>query len=139
MVYKKANFANALLKRNINPSHQRIKVLEYLSVHKNHPTVDDIFIDLKKEMPTLSKSTVYNTIKVFVNEGLVQELNIEDNEIRYDLNILLHGHFKCKNCGMIYDFDIDVKAINNFNGLDEFKIDSQSVYFKGICRECIQK
>jgi hypothetical protein len=53
-----------LKKKNINLSHQRLKVLEYLTQNRSHPTVDQIFTDLQKEMPTLSKTTVYNTLRM---------------------------------------------------------------------------
>ena len=51
---------NELKKRNIRPSYQRLKILEYLMKERYHPTVEDIYFDLLKS-PTLSKSTIYNT------------------------------------------------------------------------------
>jgi Fur family peroxide stress response transcriptional regulator len=53
-----------LKKKNINLSYQRLKVLEYLTQVRTHPTVDQIFTDLQKDISTLSKTTVYNTLKL---------------------------------------------------------------------------
>jgi Fe2+ or Zn2+ uptake regulation protein len=134
---KNINFSNEFSKRNIKPSHQRIQILEYLLSNRNHPTADQIFNDLKKEMPTLSKATVYNTIKAFIQAKLLREITIEDNEVRYDIQISDHGHFKCENCGKIYDFDIDIDNIPAAD-LNGFQIYDKNVYFKGICKQCLE-
>jgi Fe2+ or Zn2+ uptake regulation protein len=135
---KNIDFSKELIKRNIKPSHQRIQILEYLSSEKNHPTADQIFNDLKIDMPTLSKATVYNTIKAFVQARLVREITIEDNEVRFDFQISDHGHFKCENCGIIYDFDIVIDNLTSAD-LKEFQINDKNVYFKGICKQCLKE
>lgn len=131
-----AELSTELVKKNLRPSHHRIKILEYLLDKQGHPSVDQIFNDLHKEIPTLSKSTVYNTLNLFVTARLVRMLTIEDNETRYDLIIDKHGHFKCESCGTIYDFKIN---IDDFiaDELSDFQINDQDVYFKGICSSCL--
>ena len=125
-----------LIKSGIKPSYQRIKVFEYLITRSNHPTVEQIYQELLKDNPTLSKTTVYNTLNTFINAGIARVVNIEDNETRYDADILTHGHFKCAKCKTIYDFEIN---INNFTTteLEEFLVQEQDVYFKGICKNCL--
>jgi len=130
--------SDILSRHNIKPSYQRIKIYEYLSSHFIHPTVDCIFEDLKDEIPTLSKSTVYNTLKTFVKANLIREINIENLEIRYEFNTKDHGHFKCNNCGNIYDFNIDTEVFLT-KELEEFQIDDKNVYFKGLCKNCTNK
>jgi len=124
-----------LAEKNIKPSFHRIKVLEYLMVNKNHPTVEQIYSSLKKLFPTLSKATIYNSLNLFVEKGLVQPITIEETEIRYDSTVESHGHFKCDCCGAIYDFDVDVDSLP-FSGLDNFIINSKEVYFRGTCHNC---
>ena len=67
---------NELKKKNIRLSHQRLKVLEYITMHRTHPTVDHIYNDLQKEVPTLSKTTIYNTLNTLKDAGLVKVVNI---------------------------------------------------------------
>ena len=122
--------------KGINLSHQRLKVLEYLYQNQCHPTVEEIFTGLHKEMPTLSKTTVYNTLRILVGAGLVRIINIEDNETRYDIIVENHGHFKCESCGTIYNFRIDVDLLIS-EDLNSFKIDDKNVYFKGVCPRCL--
>lgn len=124
-----------LKKNNIRMSHQRLKVLEYLSWNKNHPTVDEIFHELKKEVPTLSKTTIYNTLKTLEGANLVKVINVEDNEARYDTKVEDHGHFKCSSCGKVFDFELDFESIIPI-GLQGFKIEKRDVYYKGLCPNC---
>ncbi|MEA2016070.1 MAG: Fur family transcriptional regulator [Actinomycetota bacterium] len=130
--------ARKLKEKKINPSYQRIKIFEYLNSKNSHPAVDQIFQDLVKEMPTLSKTTVYNTLDLFKKAELVRVVTIEGNEKRYDIETSTHGHFKCEKCGRIYDFPIDSNALSSGN-LKNFKITEKNVYFKGICPICSNK
>ncbi len=125
-----------LKKRDINLSYQRLKVLEYLTLNRCHPTVDQIFTNLHRDIPTLSKTTVYNTLRILQEAGLIKVVTIEDNETRYDIDVEDHGHFKCKLCGKIYDFHTDMSSLT-FDDLSNFRIDSKDVYFKGICPGCL--
>ena len=122
--------------KNINLSYQRLKVLEYLTQNQCHPTVDQIYTDLQKDISTLSKTTVYNTLKILIEVGLVSIIAIEDNESRYDIMTENHGHFKCESCGKIFDFNIELDYLK-FRDLNDFKINDQNVYFKGICPKCL--
>ncbi len=122
--------------KNISLSHQRLKVLEYLTINQCHPTADQIFTDLQKELSTLSKTTVYNTLHILEEAGIVRVITIEDNETRYDIQVENHGHFKCESCGRIYDFCIDMDTIK-FNNLGNFKINHKNVYFRGSCPNCL--
>lgn len=124
-----------LKNKNIRLSHQRLKVLEYLTQNYTHPTADQIYNGLHHEVPTLSKTTVYNTLNSLAEAGLVRTINIEDNEIRYDISTDDHGHFKCKSCGKIYDFKVDISSIEATD-LNDFEINDKNIYFKGICPQC---
>lgn len=122
--------------KNINLSHQRLKILEYLTQNHCHPTVEQIFTALLKDIPTLSKTTVYNTLRVLVESGLVRVITIEDNETRYDIVTENHGHFKCESCGTILDFPIDIDSLVP-GVLNKFVINDKNVYFNGLCSRCL--
>ncbi len=125
-----------LKKKNINLSYQRLKVLEYLTQNQCHPTVEQIFTDLQSEIPTLSKTTVYNTLRILAEAGLVKVITIEDHETRYDIITESHGHFKCESCGTIFNFRIDIDLLTS-DDLSNFKINDKNIYFKGICPQCL--
>lgn len=121
--------------KNISLSHQRLKVIEFLTKNHCHPTVEQIFTTLQKDIPTLSKTTVYNTLRTLAETGLVRVITIEDNETRYDIVTENHGHFKCESCGTIFDFPVDLDSLVP-GDLSKFKINDKNLYFKGICPRC---
>jgi len=132
----KDNIAEILLNKDIKPSYQRIRVLEYLMEKRSHPTVDEIYGALVKEIPTLSKTTVYNSLNLFMDANLVKIALVEENEARYDIAFTEHGHFVCETCGYIYDFPVNLDE-SEFPSLENFQIKDKTVYFKGICSKCL--
>jgi len=132
------NISAELLKADIKPSWQRIKIFEFLLNNNIHPTVDTVYKKLAKEIPTLSKTTVYNTLKLFEEHHLIKNVNIEENEIRYDAQNHIHGHFKCTQCGKIFDFKYNYKDLK-YNGLDDFILNQTDIMIKGICKSCKEK
>ncbi len=127
-----------LTENDIKPSVQRLKIFDFLLHTNEHPTVDLIYNALSSEIPTLSKTTVYNTLRLFQSKGIVNVVNIEDNQTRYDADTSFHGHFKCNSCGRVYDFAVDISQIK-FSELDGFQIKESHYYLKGICKDCLTK
>ncbi|MBC8186551.1 transcriptional repressor [candidate division KSB1 bacterium] len=126
-----------LLEKGIKPTYQRIKILEYLKKYNTHPTVDMIFTALYNKVPTLSKTTVYNTLDVFNKNGLLDVITITGSEQRYDHNVQPHHHFLCKECGAIIDIEVKCPYFNKWTS-GEHKIEEVHGYFKGICKDCIK-
>ena len=125
-----------LLKEGINPSFQRLKIYEYVVRTCSHPTVETIYSDLSKEIPTLSKTTIYNTLNLFQEKNIVSGLTIEGKEVRYDGNTNPHAHFKCTGCGALYDIPMDFPALTG-DRLYGHKITERQFYLKGICKSCL--
>ena len=127
-----------LKEKNIRPSHHRIKILQYLDSHRSHPNVEEIFEDLIKEIPTLSKTTIYNTLEMFLKNDLISGLTISGSERRYDFETKAHSHFYCKECGAVMDIEkIDCPCENREVVLGN-KIEEVHLYLKGVCRACLQ-
>lgn len=130
--------AKELLKsKGIRPTIQKIKILEYLLTHRTHPDVESIYEALKLEIPTLSKTTIYNTLKEFSQKGLILEIPTE-YRLCFDGYTEPHSHFICESCGKIYDLNIE------FSFAKKQKINGHIIkkfcgIFKGICIECQRK
>lgn len=135
MEFQIENIGEYLKAHEIKPSYQRIKIFQYLVEKRNHPTVDMIYKALCTEIPTLSKTTVYNTLNLFIEKKIVNVIVIEENETRYDSVMKVHGHFKCEKCGKIFDVDIDEKILKD-KLPEKYEIKEQHYYFKGICQDC---
>ena len=128
--------ADILKKHDVKPTIVRMKVYDYLTGMKNHPTADTVYKSLSGEIPTLSKTSVYNTMELFLEKHLVQAITIEENETRFDADISDHGHFKCTGCGEVFDFDVKLSGLRH--SLPEtFRVDERHIYYKGRCPECL--
>ena len=132
-------YKNILEKAGVFSSFHRLKIFQYVFEKHNHPTVDMIHSYLLDEIPTLSKTTVYNTLKILVEKGIVREVEYEDNEIRYDYIKEQHGHFKCTKCGKIYDLILSCCRRCTSEEIAGHKIIQCLPYFKGTCKRCLKK
>lgn len=129
-----------LKSHDIKPSVQRLAIMNYLLTHSNHPTVDAIYQALSAKMPTLSRTTVYNTLKLFVDHGASLSLMIDDQKQNFDGDISLHAHFLCTKCGKIYDLPMDDSFKNQLGTTLEGHIVTElHQYYKGVCVTCIKK
>ena len=127
-----------LLKEGINPSFQRLKIYEYVMRTSSHPTVETIYNDLSREIPTLSKTTIYNTLNLFQAKNMVSGLTIEGKEVRYDGDTHPHAHFKCSDCGALYDIPVDFPPLigDRVNG---HKVTERQFHLRGVCKHCLSK
>ena len=128
-----------ILKQNqLKITPQRLAVMKYLDENRTHPTADRIYTDLKEKNPSLSKTTVYNSLDTLQNHNIIQSITISPSELRYDFKKSMHHHFLCKRCGDIIDIELECPNIQKT--IDQgHKVEEVHGYFKGICKKCIEK
>lgn len=112
---------------------QRIAVYKFLKENPIHPDALTVYKKMVESNPSFSKTTVYNCLQTLANCGLLVPVNIDNDKIRYDADTSFHGHFKCTECGEIYDFQC---TESNVCGIDGFEIKQKDVYYSGICKRC---
>ena len=112
--------------------------MEYLHANKTHPTVDQIFDDLSKIIPTLSKTTVYNTLTLFSLHGIALALTIDSRNLRFDGDTSVHAHFICETCGQVHDIFLTDEQKDMLAALceTEHRIFDTQLNHKGICCSC---
>lgn len=133
-IEEKRGLDEFLRSRGVSPSFQRIRILEYLIKNRTHPSAEEIHRKIVCIIPTLSKTTVYNTLNLFVEKGVVKRLGIDDAEARFDIDMEEHAHFQCISCGKI--FDLKEKNISINDKLEGHLMLEASIYIKGYCRDC---
>jgi Fur family ferric uptake transcriptional regulator/Fur family peroxide stress response transcriptional regulator len=124
---------------DVRPSLQRIAVMDYLMTHYTHPTADTIFTKLYPAIPTLSKTTVYNTLKLLSKQGAILEITIDEKNVRYDADISQHAHFKCKSCGCLCDIPVKTRKSIVLEKIGNMVITESQLYYKGYCEKCKTK
>ncbi|MCK5147272.1 transcriptional repressor [bacterium] len=130
------DFVEILKNAGIAASQQRMMILKYLDANRIHPTTDQVFQALRSDMPTLSKTTVYNTLKKLVEHKVLVELSLFENEARYEYDREPHIHLKCTECNEIIDLDkkFDLYTDTFIAG---HKITEHQINLKGICKKCL--
>ena len=124
--------------KNTRMTKQRKAILNILKGTDVHPTADWIYEKVKKEIPNISLGTVYRNLNVLEEMGEIMVLDYGSSHSRYDGNPKNHYHFKCENCGKV--FDIDHEVIEDLNKKVEentpFKVSNHRLEFYGLCPEC---
>lgn len=121
---------------------QRIAILRVLSISKGHPSVENIYEQVKEEFPTTSVATVYKNVSMLKELGEVLELSFGTESSRYDGNKPdPHPHLICIVCKKIIDPDLDSLKDVSTELMEEtgFRITSHRLDFFGICPECQRK
>ena len=129
-------YITLLKNNNLKITHHRLEVLKFLDDHRTHPTADEIYSFLKKKNPSLSKTTIYNTLEILKKHNLINALTISGSELRYDLREQMHHHFLCRKCGMIIDIELKCPNIDEASKYG-CKVEEVHGYFKGLCKKCI--
>jgi Fur family transcriptional regulator, peroxide stress response regulator len=117
---------------------QRELIIKVLENNRTHPTADWIYEKVKKEIPDISKGTVYRNLQVLLEDGVITELNLDGILARYEEKQKTHYHFKCEKCGRVIDLDEPV-----LQGINErvakktgFKVSGHQAEFHGLCKNC---
>lgn len=127
-----------LVGKGLRPSAQRLAIMSYLLSHHNHPTVEDVYQGVVAVIPSLSRTTVYNTLRLFADHHAAQMITIDDHRVCYDGDIHPHVHFFCKQCGRVYDLmDVEAPVHQRSFIVGGNLVDEAQLYYKGICRKCL--
>ncbi|THB80725.1 MAG: transcriptional repressor [Desulfobacteraceae bacterium] len=119
---------------------QRMAIVTILAESAGHPSVEDIYEQIKSDFPTMSLATVYRNIVLIKSLGEVLELGFPDGSNRYDGNKPFpHPHVICIKCKKIVDPDLDSldEMKKEVAAETNFKILNHRLDFFGICGNCM--
>lgn len=129
-----------LAEKDIKPSLQRMAVMKYLKEHPCHPSANDIYEALHPDMPTLSLTTVYNTLKLFVEKGAALCIQTGERMCHFDGDMAPHMHLYCTECGRIIDMSVEDTVFSSGEAAAvNFEILDTQILIKGHCAECVKK
>ena len=122
-------------------THQRLEIFHVLSSMLNHPSVEEIFLEVRKKLPTIAFDTVYRTLALFERHGLISKVNYLDSKTRYDAVTERHCHMVCTRCRKIEDF--------HWAEADQLRIPKETrlwgsikntyIELRGLCQDCLTK
>ena len=95
---------NFFREKGFKVTSQRLAICAFILSRKDHPTADQIYHELRTEYPTISLGTVYKTLLLLKELGLIQELGFKEGSVRYDPDMEVHVNMVCSKCGKISDY-----------------------------------
>jgi Fur family peroxide stress response transcriptional regulator len=119
-------------------SRQREAVLRVLTGSRAHLTADQVYDAVRKDIPNISKGTVYRNLKVLRQDGAISELNLDGALGRYEAKRETHYHFRCDRCGSIFDLDepVDKELDERVSRKTGFTVSHHKTEFRGLCVDC---
>jgi Fur family peroxide stress response transcriptional regulator len=134
-------FETAAREAGLKLTHQRLEIFREVASTEDHPDAETVFRGVRERVPTVSLDTVYRTLWLLEDLGLIATLGPRRERTRFDANLDSHHHFVCENCGLVRDFEHEA-----FDALElppEVKrlgsVSRVSVEVRGVCRECAGK
>lgn len=127
----------SLKSKGLRVTPQRFAVYANLLARADHPTAEQILLDLNQSAPQSSQATVYSSLQALRQAGLAREVLLEEGVCRYDAKVEPHHHFRCRGCGQIRDI-----AWEQFQCLETaalapgLTIESYEVILQGLCGAC---
>lgn len=116
---------------DIQPTPQRIAVVEYVMKSTTHPSADDVLKHARKRCPTVSRATVYNTLKLLVNKGLLRTQLLKEGIVFFDPNTDKHHHFVDEDSGVIHDIPWESVNVSIQEKFKNFEIHEYQVIMRG--------
>ena len=141
-----ADFKERLKEKGCKLTMQRRSVLDVLLEHHNeHLSTEEIYDKVKENFPEIGLATVYRTVQLFEEMGIVDRLNFDDGCSRFELasedTVHHHHHLICEECNKVYEVENDLldEIEKEIESKYNFKIHDHNVMFYGICKECSAK
>lgn len=120
-----------LEEHGIQPSAQRVAVATYVLRTTEHPSADKVWAGVKETFPMISRATVYNTLNLFVEKGILRELHLSPDSVIFDPNLDRHHHFIDEDTGRIYDIPWDQIEVRNPKPMPGFEVHDYQVVMRG--------
>ena len=144
MVHKKTrlemeHFREKCKAHNLSMTPQRVAIYQVVMYSNNHPSTEEVFHQVKKSFPDISVDTVYRTLSMFAEIGILQVVEGYGKPKRYDPDLKPHHHFHCRKCNQIVDFR--EKRFDNLKPpkiiTDKFSVSDVKVILEGVCDTCL--
>lgn len=124
--------------RTFRQTAQRAMILAEVKAAERHLTAGEIFERVRRRDPKVAYGTVYRSLHLLAQHGLIQELTFADEASRYDARVERHDHVLCTACGYLADVDVPVALIARHVAEERsgFVISSHHTVFAGMCPAC---
>lgn len=131
-------FKDVARRAGVKFTHQRLEIFRAVASSVEHPSAEAVYRAVRAGMPTVSLDTVYRTLWLLTDLGLLNTLGPRQDSVRFDANLAHHHHYRCVKCGMVRDFESPEldhltipHSVNRFGEITRVQVDVQ-----GVCTDC---
>jgi Fe2+ or Zn2+ uptake regulation protein len=131
--------AELLRKYGLQVTAQRMAVLRAIS-RRPHATADDVAVEVRGEIGTISRQAVYDALGMLAEKGLIRRIQPAGSAARFEARVGdNHHHLICRTCGKTVDVDCAVGAAPCLTAAANsgYRIDEAEVIYWGTCPECL--
>jgi Fur family transcriptional regulator, iron response regulator len=125
-----------LEQHGVLPSAQRLAIARYVLRTDEHPSADQVFAKVKPTLPMVSRATVYNTLNLFVEKGLLRAHVLAEGKVVFDPNLSPHHHFIDEDTGSIHDVPWSALEVAKVDALEGYDVHEYQVVLRGKKRPC---
>jgi Fur family transcriptional regulator, iron response regulator len=115
----------------VQPSAQRLAVASYVLDTVDHPSADQVLAQVQETFPMLSRATVYNTLNLFVEKGLIRELVLSEGRVVFDPCLEPHHHFVDDESGLIEDIPWQAVKVGDVSALKGYEVREFMIVMRG--------
>ncbi len=117
---------------------QAALVLEAVNKLQSHATADEVYQEIVREHPHISRGTVYRNLNRLAQAGEIRKLELSGGADRFDHLCHDHCHVRCEKCGRVFDVDMEfVSGLEkNIRDPHGFQFTGYDIIFRGICPAC---
>ena len=124
-----------LREHGIQATPQRIVVAQCVLHTDSHPSADEVWETVRRSFPTISRATVYNTLNLLVDRGLLKAQVLREGTVVFDCRVKPHHHFIDQETSRIYDVPWDAVRVTGHRSLDDFEVEEHQVVMRGRRRK----
>lgn len=134
-------FRSVCRQRKISVTPQRTAIYSILTDSRDHPTTEDVYDRVRQVFPDISLDTVYRTLGLFSDMGIIDVVEGYGEAKRYDPDVEPHHHFRCKRCNAIVDFQESGydKIVAPEQISRKYRITNIKVVVEGYCDRCAKE
>jgi Fur family peroxide stress response transcriptional regulator len=135
------HFKETARRAGVKLTHQRLEIFREVAASLEHPSAEAVLKSVRPRMPTVSLDTVYRTLWLLNDLGLISTVGPRRGSARFDANLAHHHHYVCVRCGLVRDFEsaaLDAlripKSVRALGSISDAQVE-----VRGVCRRCARE
>ena len=130
-----SNLLELLKRKSLKATTSRVSILKIIEDY-GHISIEELYLVLKKTHPTISLNTIYLNIDKLKQNGIINQISIDNKRAKYEIKKREHIHLICTICSGVIDKELPINIVDSLELGDNFRSEKISINIYGVCKEC---